>query len=89
MSWKNKFEWRELARDQIKPGMKAKLVVEKPWTERAWVTGRLNQIFIVADTTDDTPDKSVSVNVPDFIDEEDENSSHICSDDYNNFVYQE
>ena len=89
MSWKNKFEWSKLTRDQVKSGMKAKLIVEKPWTEDAWVIGRLNKVFIVANFTDEAVDRCVSVNVPDFINAEDEDNSHICSDDCDNFVYQE
>jgi len=43
----------------------------------------------MANFTDEAVDRCVSVNVPDFINAEDEDNSHICSDDCDNFVYQE
>ncbi|MHA1402109.1 MAG: hypothetical protein ACTSQE_17315 [Candidatus Heimdallarchaeaceae archaeon] len=87
MSWKKKMmdEWKKLSLKEIKPGMLAKLVIEKSWTQGAWVVGRLGKVYKVVDGCGGPDD--ITVIVPDWVNPDGETGMN-CSDDYRHFEYQ-
>jgi hypothetical protein len=83
MTWRDKFGWRKLELCEIQPGMRAKLVIEKPWTEGAWVAGQKNKIFkVVSIDSVNAPEESITV------DYKMSEGSGYCSEDHKHFVYQ-
>lgn len=89
MTWKDKFVWRKLSFEEVREGMEAKLVISKPWSDDAWVVGRLNQIFKVVELTDGH-ENAIGVYVPDFVNDaemsEDENPYH-CFEKVDRFLF--
>ncbi len=85
MNWKTRYEWRKLSVDEIKPGMKARLIKKDAHPDTDFWTNhiKIGDIFTVLDRKYDTPESSIRMDTRHI------KSKHstACCEDHTYFEY--